>query len=270
MVKKNKYQEYFAANKSNWNKRVSVHINSEFYNAKKFLSDKNSLNNIELDELGDITGKSVLHLQCHFGQDTLSLANLGAEVTGVDFSENAIQEANSLAKEIDIKAKFICSNIYDLKEKLDEKFDIVFTSYGTIGWLPDINKWANIVSHFLKPGGKFLIADFHPFIWMFDDNFEKFQYSYFHDEAPIEEILEETYTDGDSKINLKQFSWNHPLSDVTNSLINNGLDIISLKEYNYSPYNCFPDMIEIQNGKFVFEKYGGKLPLVYSIKASKK
>ena len=168
------YNKYFEANKALWNKRVDLHFNSEFYDKDKFKKSKNSLNSIELKELGDISGKTILHLQCHFGQDTLSLANLGAEVTGVDFSEEAIIKAKQLSNELNIKADFICSNIYDLKEKLNGKFDIVFTSYGTIGWLPDINKWAEIISHFLKPKGQFLIVEFHPFIWMLDDKFRKY------------------------------------------------------------------------------------------------
>lgn len=264
------HKKYFDANKANWNKRVDIHFKSDFYDNDSFLISKNSLNKIELDELGEIKGKDVLHLQCHFGQDTISLANLGANVTGVDFSNEAIAKANELSKKTEISTNFICSNIYDLKDNLDKKFDVVFTSYGTIGWLPDINKWAEIVSHFLKPGGTFIIAEFHPYIWMFDDNFEHFKYSYFHEESPIEEIAEGTYTDGEKEINLVQYSWNHTISDVVNSLIKNGLEVNSLKEFDYSPYNCFPDMTELEKGKFVFKKYGNKLPLVYSINTIKK
>lgn len=264
------HKKYFDANKANWNKRVDTHFNSDFYNIEKFLQTKNSLNSIELSELGEIKNKELLHLQCHFGQDTISLANLGANTTGVDFSEKAIQKAIQLTQKTKIHSDFICSNIYNLKENLTKKFDIIFTSYGTIGWLPDINKWAEIVSHFLKPGGKFIIVEFHPFIWMFDDNFEKFQYSYFHDDEPITEIPSKTYTDGNEELNVVQYSWNHTLSDVTNSLILNDLEITSLKEYNYSPYNCFPNMIEIETGKYVFKMYGDKLPLVYSLSATKK
>lgn len=263
-------KKYFDANKENWNNRVDTHFNSDFYGINKFLQNKNSLNSIELNELGEIKDKELLHLQCHFGQDTISLANLGAITTGVDFSDKAIQKAIQLAQMMNVHSDFTCSNIYNLRENLNKKFDIVFTSYGTIGWLPDINKWAEIVSHFLKPGGKFLIVEFHPFIWMFDDNFEKFQYSYFHTDEPITEIPNKTYTDGNEELNAVQYSWNHTLSDVINSLLNNGLEITSLKEYNYSPYNCFPHMIESKTGKYVFKKYGDKLPLVYSLSAAKK
>jgi len=266
----NNYYKFFEANKSNWNKRTDIHYISDFYNNENFISSKNSLNKIELNALGNIEGKDILHLQCHFGQDTLSLAHLGANVTGVDFSDKAIGKAYELSKLTNIDARFICSNIYDLKNNLDEQFDIVFTSYGTIGWLPDINKWAEIVSFFLKPSGQFLIVEFHPYIWMFDDNFDFIKHSYFHEKNPIEEIAENTYTENDSDINMIQYSWNHTLADVTNSLISYGLEIKSLKEFNYSPYNCFPNMIKIEERKFVFKKYGEKLPLIYSLCATKK
>jgi SAM-dependent methyltransferase len=265
----NDYEKYFEANKKLWNKRVEIHYNSEFYSKENFLKSKNSLNSIELDELGDVNGKNILHLQCHFGQDTLSLANLGADVTGVDFSDDAIDKAKKLSAESNIKANFICSNIYDLEDKLEDKFDMVFTSYGTIGWLPDINKWAEIVSHYLKPGGIFLIVEFHPYIWMFDDNIEYLKHPYFHTSKPIAEISEGTYTDCNADIKMVEYGWNHTLSDVTNSLITNGLTVKSFNEFNYSPYNCFPNMIESTKNKYVFEKFGNILPLIYSISATK-
>ena len=261
--------KYFEANRAICNKRVNIHYNSKFYDNNKFLKTKNSLNDIELNELGDLAGKEILHLQCHFGQDTLSLVNLGANVTGVDFSEEAIKKASQLANNTNLDATFICSNIYDLKKNLNKKFDLVFTSYGTIGWLPDINKWAEIVSHYLKPNGKFLIVEFHPFIWMFDEKIEFIKYSYFHNDEPIEEISEGTYSDRSADIKMVEYGWNHTLADVTEALINHDLQINSLKEYPYSPYNCFPNMMENEKDKFVFENFGDKLPLIYSIAATK-
>lgn len=265
----NDYHKYFEANKKNWNKRTAIHFKSDFYAVDNFLKTKNSLNNIELTEIGDVQGKELLHLQCHFGQDTLSFAKLGAKVTGVDFSEEAIRKGEELRSAMNLDAEFICSNIYDLKNNLEKKFDIIFTSYGTIGWLPDIQEWAKVVSYFLKPGGTFLIVDFHPFIWMLDDDFEKIKYDYFHSDDPLEEKPDKTYTDGDDEINLVQYSWNHTISDLINSLIGEDLKIRSFKEYNYSPYNCFPGMVETNEREFVFKNFGSKIPLIYSLKASK-
>lgn len=262
-------EKYFSANKNQWNERTKIHVDSKFYDNKSFLKGRSSLNSIELEELGNVKGKSLLHLQCHFGQDTLSWNRMGAKTVGVDLSDEAIKNAEKINAELGLDSKFICCNVYDLKEHLDEKFDLVFTSYGTIGWLPDINKWAEIVSYFLKPGGTFLIVDFHPYIWIYDDNFEFIKYSYFHENEPIAEIVESTYTGGDKVGGLKSFSWNHPISDITNALIQNGLKIIGLNEYNYSPYNCFSEMDEIEKGKFVINNLGEKVPHLYSIKATK-
>ena len=155
---------YLEKNKDSWNRRTDYHVDSEFYDVKGFLRGNTSLKSVELNLLGDIKTKSILHLQCHFGQDTLSLARMGAEATGVDLSDNAIKNANLLAEKAKLKADFICCDIYSLPQHLDKQFDIVFTSYGTIGWLPDIDKWAKIVSRYLKPGGKLVFVDFHPVV----------------------------------------------------------------------------------------------------------
>ena len=148
--------DYKEINKALWNNKTDVHIESEFYDNETFINGRNSLNSIELELLGDIKGKSVLHLQCHFGQDTISLNRLGANVTGIDLSDKAIERAKELTIKTNSDAKFICCDIYDLPNHLDEQFDIVFTSYGVIGWLPDLDKWAKIISHFLKQDGKFV------------------------------------------------------------------------------------------------------------------
>ena len=182
---------YIKKNKTLWNKRTDYHFNSEFYDVDNFINGKSSLNDIELDLLGDIKNKTILHLQCHFGQDTLSLARLGAIVTGVDLSDNAINKAKELAVKLNSNARFICCDVYDLPEHLKEKFDIVFTSYGTIGWLPDLNKWARLIADFLKPGGTFILVEFHPFLWIFDNDFNNVEYSYFKSEPIVE--LEKEY-----------------------------------------------------------------------------
>ncbi len=259
---------YKEVNRKLWNERTKVHVQSEFYDVASFKQGKSTLNSIELDLFGNVSGKSVLHLQCHFGLDSLSLTRLGANVTGVDLSDVAIQEAKSLAVELNLNCNFICCDIYDLVNQLDEKFDFVFTSYGTIGWLPDIQKWSEVVSHFLKPEGEFVFVEFHPFIWMFDNNLEKVEYSYFNRSA-IVEVEEGTYGDRSSHISLPSIGWNHAMGEVLNSLITSGLAITNVQEFDYSPYNIFPGMKEIEAGKFVIEKWETKIPLVYSIKCQK-
>lgn len=259
-------ENYLEINRESWNKRTDIHIDSEFYDNKTFIAGRNSLNSIELDLLGSLEGKKVLHLQCHFGQDTISLCRLGAEATGIDLSDRAIAEANKLAKQCGQNTQFVCSDIYDLPNNLNEQFDVVFTSYGTIGWLPDLDRWAGVIKHFLKPGGSFVFAEFHPAVWMFDDNFNEVAYSYFK-ATEIVELNEGTYTDGGKDLEAEYVSWNHGLSEVFNSLKNAGFQLTDFNEFDYSPYPCFNGVKEVEKGKWIIDKMGNKLPLVYSLKA---
>ena len=187
-------QDYIAINKESWNNRTDSHLSSEFYDVDEFLKGNNSLKSIELDLLGDVSEKKILHLQCHFGQDSLSLARMGAQVTAVDLSDKAISAGKELAKKMNLDVNFICCDFYDLPNHLAEEFDIVFTSYGTIGWLPDIDKWAHLIAGYLKPGGHFVFAEFHPVVWMFDDDFKCIKYGYSQVE-PILETEEGSYAD---------------------------------------------------------------------------
>jgi len=260
--------DYKSINKESWNNRTEVHYDSKFYDNKTFIKGRTSLNEIELGILSDVTGKSVLHLQCHFGQDTISFSRMGASATGVDLSDKAIDKACELATTVGTNTQFICCDIYDLPNHLEQTFDIVFTSYGTIGWLPDIDKWASVVSRFLKPKGEFYIVEFHPFVWMYDDDFSKIAYNYFNT-GPIVETSEGTYTDNGASLKQEYVMWNHPISEVVNNLIKHGLNINSLDEFNYSPYNCFNKTIEFEPGKFRIEHMGDNIPMVYAIKAIK-
>ena len=265
----NSENNYIDINRQSWNNRTDTHLKSDFYDLDNFLKGKSSLHDIELDLLGDIKGRNILHLQCHFGQDSVSLSRLGANVTGVDLSDKAIESAKQIAKETDSNAKFICCDIYDLPNHLEEKFDIVFTSYGTIGWLPDLDKWAKIISQFLKPNGQFVFVEFHPVVWMFDDNFDKIGYRYFNSGA-ILETESGTYADKKADITQMYVMWNHSLSEVVNNLIKNDLEINSLDEFGYSPYNCFSKTIEIEPKRYRIEHLENKIPMVYAITATRK
>lgn len=258
-------EDYVSINKHLWNEKTKVHIHSDFYNNEKFKQTKTSLNANELKALGNVSGKLMLHLQCHFGQDTLSWQHLGAHCTGIDLSDEAISYAQQLNKELLLNAEFICCDIYDLKSKLDTKFDIVFTSYGTIGWLPDLDKWAAIITHFLKPGGTFYMIDFHPVLWMFDNDFKFFEYSYFNTQ-PIVENLEGTYADKNAPLKNSSISWNHPLNEIINALIKQGLQLDYFNEFDYSNYNCFNNTVETEIGKFMIKGLEKKLPIMYELK----
>ncbi|MDH6254018.1 SAM-dependent methyltransferase [Chryseobacterium sp. H1D6B] len=262
-------ENYLEINKNSWNAKVEPHLKSDFYFLDEFLKGKSSLNSIELALLGDLKGKRILHLQCHFGQDSISLSRLGAEVTGIDLSDKAIETAKDLAYQCGTDTKFICSDVYDLPNVLEEKFDLVFTSYGTIGWLPDLEKWAGVIDHFLKADGKFIMAEFHPVVWLFDDDFEGVKYNYFN-EKPIVETYEGTYADFEAEIIQEYVMWNHPLADVLQNLIKNKLEIKSFQEFDWSPYPCFKHVEEFEKGKWRISKFGNKIPLVYALEAQKK
>lgn len=263
-----KYHSYFKANQDAWNKRTCVHKDSTFYDVESFKSGKTSLKPVEQKELGEVTGKSLLHLQCHFGLDSLSWAREGADVTGIDFSADAIGYARQLSEELAIPANFICCNIYDLPQHLTKKFDIVFTSYGVLTWLPDLHQWAKIISHFIKPNGVFYLIEFHPVVLMMDENFEKIKY-YYHNAETIAGLQTGTYADKYAEIEYKEYSWNHSLSEVVNALIKNGLQIQFLNEFSYSCYQCFNSLIQGEDGYWRVTGLENKIPMMYSIRTIK-
>ncbi len=260
--------EYFEKNRLSWNNRVEAHLKSDFYDLEGFLDGKSSLKSIELGLLGDVSGKKVLHLQCHFGQDSISLARMGAQVTGVDLSDASIEAAKALAAAAGQEVRFICCDVYTLPTYLEEDFDIVFTSYGVIGWLPDLGRWASVISHFLRPGGIFVFAEFHPVVWMFDDDFREVGYNYFNSGAIIESEVG-TYADRDAPIAQEYVCWNHGMGEVINSLLQHNLMIKDLVEYDYSPYNCFRHTVEFEPGKFRISHLGDRIPMVFSLLAQK-
>ncbi len=262
-------KDYIKTNKELWNKKTAIHIHSAFYDNEAFIKGKTSLKEIELALLGKVRGKKILHLQCHFGQDTLSLARMGAHVTGIDLSDSAIQQAEHLAKVLNLEEQthFICCDVNELDQHLKEEFDIVFTSYGTIGWLPKIDKWGALIAHFLKPKGQFIFVEFHPVLWMLDDDFKELAYPYFNIKVFHEEYTS-SYTDGAAHEPIMGYSWNHPLSEVFDVLLKNNLRMEAFQEYDYSPYACFPNIIKKEKG-YQIKGLEGKLPIVYSLVARK-
>ncbi|MGB1308237.1 MAG: class I SAM-dependent methyltransferase [Oceanihabitans sp.] len=260
---------YFNTNKVTWNNKVKVHAKSEMYNMEAFKKGKTSLMPYELEALKDISGKSLLHLQCHFGQDTLSWSREGAKCVGVDISDAGIQLAQQLNDELKLDAKFVCCNVLDTSKFIKETFDIVFTSYGVIGWLPDLNPWGKMIAEKLKKGGTFYMAEFHPIVWMFDYLEDKpiMKYGYMQDEVIYEEY-EGTYANQNSKMITKEYGWNHGLSEVINALTKAGLQIEYLNEYDESPYDVLPNLQETNSGMYVTKD---KLyPLIFEIKATKR
>ncbi|PTM11600.1 MAG: SAM-dependent methyltransferase [Bacteroidetes bacterium] len=260
--------KYFETNKATWNEKVNIHAKSEMYDLDAFKNGKSSLMSYEQKALGDVKGKSLLHLQCHFGQDTLSWSRLGAKCVGVDLSDAGINLAKELNDELKQDASFICCNVLDTLEHVKDQFDIVFTSYGVIGWLPDLKPWGKMIAEKLNSGGVFYMVEFHPIVWMFDylDGKPVMKYGYMQDQAIYEEY-EGTYADQDSKMISKEYGWNHGLSEVVNALTEAGLHIEYLNEHNESPYDVLPNLVKTESGMFVTKDQ--LYPLIFEIKATK-
>lgn len=260
--------DYFKTNKATWNQKVKVHAESDMYNLEAFKGGELSLMAYELEALGNVEGKTMLHLQCHFGQDTLSWSRLGAKCTGVDLSDEGINLAKSLNEELKLDAEFVCCNVLETSKYVNETFDIVFTSYGVIGWLPELESWGKMIAARLNKGGTFFITEFHPIVWMFDylETKPVLKYGYMQDEVIYEEY-EGTYANQNSKMVSKEYGWNHGLSEVINALTKAGLHIEYLKEFDESPYDVLPNLEKTESGMFVTKD---KLyPLIFTLKATK-
>jgi 2-polyprenyl-3-methyl-5-hydroxy-6-metoxy-1,4-benzoquinol methylase len=265
-------EKYYQVNLKRWNELVDIHAKSRSYNLRGFLEGETSLHSLELEALGDVNGKSLLHLQCHFGLDTLSWARLGAQVTGVDFSSKAINMALKLAQKTGLAAEFICCNIYDLTNHLERQFDIVYSTYGVITWLHDLGAWASIIARYLKPKGQFFLAEFHPFMWVFDDEHPselRVRENYWQNQKPTFYEAEGTYVDTDARVkNTGAYEWAHPMSEIVNSLINAGLVVKELKEYPFSVDRH--QLAFMEKGQDGYARLPGyNLPLMYSITATK-
>jgi SAM-dependent methyltransferase len=269
--------EYRKSNLELWNNWALLHVASDAYHVESFKAGKNSLRPIELEEVGDVAGKTLLHLQCHFGKDTLSWARLGATVTGVDFSDEAIRIARELSAGLAIPATFVQSDIYDLPNVLSGQFDIVFVSYGAIYWLNDLDEWARIAASYLKPGGLFYIAEFHPFPMVFEDAEDgqslKIAYpSRSRSDEPLRFETHGSYAVPDADYHAVEYGWNHSMSDIINSLIKAGLQIEFLHEYHFSAdRSMFKALEPTGDGWYQLKNpvERAAIPLMFSIRAHK-
>lgn len=265
-------KEYRRANRRLWDSWTKIHEKSDFYDIENFKTGSNSLKSIEIDELGDVRGKSLLHLQCHFGQDSLSWARLGAQVTGVDFSNEAIKLGQLLAEELEIQARFICSDIYQLHSVLDEKFDIVFTSYGVLAWLDDLPVWAALIARFLKPGGTFYMVEIHPFASVLDDWETEpilgIRYPYFRTIEPMVFEAETSYAEPNAVLTepILNYQWNHSMGEILNALIESGLHIQFLHEFPMTVFKQL-DFMEERDGWWCLPEDLPEMPLLFSLKA---
>lgn len=250
-------------NRIAWNEMARVHFKHPGYRVKEFLNGASTLHSIEVAELGDVNGKSMLHLCCQFGLDTLSWARLGARVTGVDISDQSIELARQLVTESGIEGRFVRSDIMDLIGKIDDKFDIVFQSYGTHCWIEDLHRWAQVVAHYLQPNGIFYIIDFHPITMLFEDEVT----SYF-EKGPYRYQGEADYCDKSYIVKHERVEWQHKMSDIVNALIESGLTIEQFNEFDMTVDPLHDDWIK-RDGYYYPPERPARYPLMFSIKARK-
>jgi SAM-dependent methyltransferase len=268
--------EYMTANRALWEEWTPIHERSEFYDVEGWKAGRRPLPDFVLDEVGDVAGKDLLHLQCHFGLDTLAWARLGARVTGVDFSERAIALARSLAASTGLEASFVQADVLELDQVLDGEFDVVFTSFGVLWWLPDLTRWAKVVARFLRPGGMLYLSDFHPFSQALDDGdttAPTLFYPYFPSPEPLEFPTEGSYADPDAEVEQTvQYGWQHSMGEIVTVLAEAGLRIEFLHEFPFTVFRAFPYLVESADDPRMWrlpEPYDGKLPLLFSLKATK-
>ncbi|MFO8183800.1 MAG: class I SAM-dependent methyltransferase [Candidatus Aegiribacteria sp.] len=265
----NRHPEAERGNRTHWDELAAAHARS--YEYGRLLEGGHLIDDEQLREVGDVEGKSLLHLQCHIGTDTLSWARLGARVTGVDISPESLRVARDLAGKTGLHARFVESNIYDLPELLDEVFDIVYTSVGVLCWLSDLKEWAAVIRRYLRPGGIFYIMDSHPFLGVFDDGSDglEVRYPYFHEDEPrCWPGNFPDYADDGYMVETPSWEWQWTLGDILNALIGKGFLIDFLHEHRKIPWKALPCMVECGGGFWKLPE--GKeelLPLMFSVRA---
>jgi SAM-dependent methyltransferase len=264
---------YTRANQAVWNAWTLHHLDSaHHHDAERVRSGGSSLRSIELEELGDVAGKSLLHLQCNMGSDTLSWARLGVHVTGVDLAETAIERARELACETGLGARFIAADLYALPDLLAERFDIVFTSYGALCWLPDLARWARVLTEFLRPGGTFCMVEMHPFGTFLDGGEPTARAPrladrgpYFHGEMPTAETVGHTGDGGPETI----YAWSYSLGEVVTALAAAGLHVRDLREFPLAHYRQMPQLVEGADRYWHWPDPRTGFPLLFSVRATK-
>ena len=267
--------EFFATNRRHWDERVAIQRadRSGFYAVAQFLAGGKELQAIEWGELGDVARRRVIHLQCHFGLDTLSLARHGAVATGLDFSPAAIEEARRLAAETGLAAKFVCANVYDARDALSGEFDIAYISWGTICWLPDMAAWARTIASLLLPGGFLYFADAHPNMLILEERDGRLVHE-FPIDTPAERPLifdeAQTYNDDPTPLHAtRTYEWIHSLSRVLGAVRAAGLALDFLHEHSGLPWPPFPMCVKGADGLWHLPERIPAFPLSYSLRATK-
>ncbi len=260
--------DWLETNREMWDERVPIHVDGEFYDVAGFLAGRSALRSFEPGELGDVSGCTLLHSQCHFGLDTLSWARLGARVTGLDFSGPAVAAARELAQRAGIDAEFVQANVLDAVAALGgRRFDVVYTGLGAIIWLPDIEAWARTMASLLAPGGRLYLVEFHPVTDMFADESLDLTRSYF-DRRELVYDEPGTYADLTAKtVHNRSIEWSHGLGEVVSAVIAAGLELELLHEFDYTLFPRWPLLERAGDGTYRMPEGTPEIPLMYSLRA---
>ncbi|TMK47156.1 MAG: class I SAM-dependent methyltransferase [Actinobacteria bacterium] len=260
--------EHLESNRALWDEWAEINARSGLYDLEGFKQGGLRLRDYEVEEVGPVGGKTLLHLQCHFGIDSLSWARLGAKVTGIDFSDRAVELATGLAAELGLDASFIRSDLYELPEHLDGEFDVVYTSRGALCWLPRIRPWADVVAHFVRPGGFLYVTEAHPILWAYEDDFT-LKFPYWEHDQPVAIDVKGSYADPTAEVTTeKEYSWNHGLGEIVTALAEAGLRIEFLHEWPFVDWEL--PFLEKHDGRWSMPgQLNGTMPLMYSLKATK-
>jgi SAM-dependent methyltransferase len=272
--------DYRVVNKASWDERAPAHAASPGYALDKFRTDPSFLSHVvqfDVPRLGDIHGLRGIHLQCHIGTDTISLARLGARMTGYDFSPAAIAEARRLNDEIDAGVDFVEGDLYDAVDVLGgEQFDLVFTGVGALCWLPDIKKWASVVARLLRPGGRLFIREGHPMLWTLADvradGLLVIDHPYFETDEPLVWDEGGTYVETDVEfVHNLTHEWNHGLGEIVTALLDAGMQLTMLVEHDSVPWEPLPgQMVKDDQGEWRLDERPDRAPLTYTLQAVKR
>lgn len=266
--------EWADLNRRWWDERAPIHVDSELYDVPGFLAhpDATTLRPFEIDEVGDVGGRTLVHPQCHFGLDTLSWARRGAQVTGLDFSEAAVAAATDVAATAGLGAEFVAGDVYDAVDLVAGRtFDVVYTGLGALNWLPDIDRWAQVMAALAVPGGVVYLAEFHPVHQILGDDDLAVTYPYFHDsDAPLELDEPGTYADLDATTeHNRTVEWTHGLGAVVTAIIDAGLTIELLHEFDHTLFPRWPFLVKSGRDTYRLPDHVPSIPLMYSLRARK-
>jgi phthiocerol/phenolphthiocerol synthesis type-I polyketide synthase E len=264
--------EDLRVNRANWDERAGIHLESRFYDVEGWLREGRGPRVREVEALGDVTGLRLLHLQCHFGKDTLSWARAGACVTGLDFSASAVEAARDLALRagLEDRSEFVCSDVYEARRALrGATYDIVYVSLGALCWLPDVDRWAEQVGSLVAPGGRFYIHDVHPLAWSLADDGLVLEHTYFEEAEPYVSESEDSYTDSTRPLeNRKTYEWNHSIGEIVSALVRHGLRIERLVEHDWTVLQRFAWLVPEPGGNWTSPPGSPRLPLTFTLLAS--